>query len=101
MMRGDPAPQETWVKVLPHIADGLLLLAAIGLIAVTPRWQWSTWIEVKFAMIAVYIVLVLTVYREGRPRWQKGLIWALALLLFLQITSVAVLKLPGGVFSVL
>ena len=101
MMRGDPAPQETWVRVLPHFADGLLLFAAISLIAVTPRWEWSTWIEVKFAMIAIYIVLALVVFQEGRPRWQKVLVWVSALLLFLQITSVAVLKLPGGIFAVL
>ncbi|OFZ99466.1 MAG: hypothetical protein A3H35_20650 [Betaproteobacteria bacterium RIFCSPLOWO2_02_FULL_62_17] len=101
MIRGYPEPQETWVRLLPHISDGLLLLSAIGLVAVTPRWEWSTWIELKFALIAVYVVLVLLVFREGWSRWQKGLMWALALLLFLQITSVAVLKLPGGIFSVL
>ncbi len=100
-MRGYPAPQETWVRVLPHIVDGLLLLSAIGMIAVSPRWDWSTWTSSKLGMVAVYIVLVLTVFRDGRSRWQKGLAWALALLLFLQITSVAVLKLPGGIFSVL
>ncbi len=101
MMRGDPAPHEAWVRMLPQVADGLLLIAAIGLISTTPRWEWSTWIEVKFAMIAIYAVLALAVFREGRPRWQKGLAWVLALLVFLQITSVAVLKLPGGIFAVL
>lgn len=100
-IRGYPAPQETWVRLLPYVADGLLLLSAMGLIAFTPRWEWTTWVELKFAMIVVYVVLVLMVFREGRPRWQKSLLWVLALLLFLQITSVAVLKLPGGIFSAL
>jgi uncharacterized membrane protein SirB2 len=100
-MRGYPAPQEPWVRALPHVTDGILLLSAIGLISATPRWEWSTWIVVKFAMIAVYAVLVLLVFRQWGSRWQRGLVWVLALLLFLQITSVAVLKLPGGIFSLL
>ena len=101
MVRGYPEPQEGWVRALPRITDGVLLLTALGLIAVAPGWGWSTWINVKFLMIAVYVVLALVVFRDGGLRWVKGVLWGFALLLFLQITSVAVLKMPGGVFSLL
>jgi hypothetical protein len=39
------------------------------------------------------------VFRAATPRWVKVAAWILGLLLFLYITTVAVLQHPTGVFS--
>ena len=100
-LRGYPEPQENWVRALPYVIDGVLILAAIMMITLAPRWEWSGWVQIKLGMIVAYAILVLVVFQEGRPRWQKALAWSLGLLLFLMITSIAVLKRPGGIFSLL
>ena len=98
-LRGYPEPEETWVRALPYIVDGVLLLTAIVMIAMAPRWEWSPWVQAKIGMILVYVALVFMVFQAARPRWHKVLAWTFAILLFLLITSVSVLKRPGGIFS--
>ncbi len=45
--------------------------------------------------------LALAAFRSGAGRWVKGGLWVLAMLLFLYITTVAVLREPAGILTLL
>ena len=99
VMRAYPPAHESWVRLLPHAVDGLLLLSAAGMLATAQGAAWPTWMQVKIGLLVVYIVLALVVFRVGKNRFQKGLAWVLGLCMFLFITTVAVLQNPYGVLS--
>lgn len=101
MMRAYPPAQERWAKVLPHIVDALLVLTAVGMIAIAPKLGLPVWLQVKIGLLVVYVLLVLVVFRLGRNRLQKGAAWLAGLALFLFVTTVAVLRHPLGILSVL
>jgi uncharacterized membrane protein SirB2 len=94
-----PSAQEPWIRVLPHVIDGLLLLSAAGMVATAQRFDWTPWMQVKLGLVVVYIALAVLVFRAGTQRLYKTLAWAGGLLLFLYVTSIAVLQHPRGIFS--
>ncbi len=93
--------QEPWVRAIPHITDGLLLLSAIGMLLTANGLAWPDWLQVKLALLVVYVILVTVVFRWGKNRLQKGLAWVVGLALYLFVTSVAVLQHPRGALSLL
>jgi uncharacterized membrane protein SirB2 len=94
-----PAP-ERWVRVLPHVVDGLLILSAVAMLTIGPRLGWPAWLQVKLLLVLVYLGLAGFVFRLGSNRLQKGFGWLLVLVVFLYITTVAVIKHPLGILSV-
>lgn len=102
IMRSYPDSQETWVRVLPHVVDTVLLLSAVAMLAMSPLKGWpGDWLTAKLALIVVYVMLGLYLFRRARALAAKILLWLLALLVFLFITTIAVLRSPLGILSVL
>ena len=102
VLRSYPESQETWVRVLPHIVDAVLVLSAGALLATGPGKGWpGDWLTVKLVLIAVYVMLSLFLFNGARTLVIKILVWSLALLVFLLVTTIAVLHDPLGIFSVL
>ena len=101
LLRAFPAAQETWVRMLPHAVDGLLVVSALAMMSLGSSKVWPDWLWAKFGYIVVYAVLSVLVFRLAGKRWQRGIAWAGALFMFLFITTVAVLQSPLGIFSVL
>ncbi len=99
MMKVYPPATERWVKILPHVVDALLLASAIGMVAISPLVRWPLWIQAKIALLVVFAALAIASFRLGRGRLIKGSIWLVAALLFLYITTVAVLKQPSGILA--
>jgi uncharacterized membrane protein SirB2 len=99
VMRAYPPPGETWVKVLPHVIDTLLVLSAVGMLASVPRLEWPGWMQVKLGLLVIYVLFAIVVFRAGRNLFFKVAAWIGGMLLFLYITTVAVLQHPLGVFS--
>jgi uncharacterized membrane protein SirB2 len=97
--RSYPAAPEAWVKALPHVVDGLLVLSAVGMVVTAPRFDWPQWMLVKLGLIVVYFGLAVLVFRAKTRTGYKILAWVGGLLLFLYVTTVAVLQHPLGVFS--
>ena len=94
--------QEKWVRALPHWVDTVLVLSAVAMLAMSPLNGWpGDWLTVKLALIVVYAVLALYLFRGARFLATKMLAWLLALLLLLYITTIAVLHNPLGILSVL
>ena len=87
-------------KTLPHVVDTVLILSAIALawmLRLTPTN--APWIAAKIGGLVVYIGLGLLALRFGRTKAIRASAWALAMLTFLWIVSVAIAKDPRGVFA--
>jgi uncharacterized membrane protein SirB2 len=102
MMQSYPDSQEKWVRVLPHGVDAVLVLSAVATLATSPLSGWpGDWLTVKLALLIVYASLSLYVFRGARAPATRILAWLLALFVFLLVTTIAVLRHPLGIFSVL
>ncbi len=97
LLRAFPVAQETWVRALPHAVDGLLLLTALGMLGQGSGKAWPDWLWAKLGLVVLYAVLSLVVFRVARNRWLRGAAWMAALLVFLFVTTVAVLQNSLGI----
>jgi uncharacterized membrane protein SirB2 len=97
VMRTYPPAPEAWIRITPHVVDTLLVLGAVAMLTTAPRFEG--YMPVKLGLLVPYVGLALLVFRAATPRWAKVTAWILGLLLFLYITTVAVLQHPTGVFS--
>jgi uncharacterized membrane protein SirB2 len=101
IMRAYPTIHEFWVRVFPALVDGVLLLSGLVLLSMSKESGTDPWMLTKFALLALYIVLGIAVRRSTTPFPVRLALWGIALLIFLFMTTVAVLKSPLGVFSIL
>lgn len=101
-IRAYPSVQEPWARALPHVIDGLLVFSALAMFYVSFPTAWGgTWMIVKFVLIVIYVVLATFVLRFAKGKMVRLVFWISALLLFLYITSIAVLHNPAGIFLLL
>ncbi len=99
-LRAYPPAPEPWVRIVPHAVDAVMLTSALAMLYMLPSKGWpGDWMTVKILLLAAYVVLSLFVLKWFRVRALKFVTWILALLVFLFITSVAVLQHPMGIFS--
>jgi len=91
MLRGSPRLQQTWVKVVPHIIDTVLLASAIALTLRIQQYPFThDWLTAKVLGLLLYIVLGMIALKRGRSRRVRLLAWLAALAVFLYIVAVAV-----------
>jgi uncharacterized membrane protein SirB2 len=101
-MRAYPPAQETWVRVLPHVVDGVLVLSALGMLLGSSGGLWAgNWLAVKIGLVVLYAILSIIALRVLKSTMLRMLAWLLALAVFLFATSVAVLRNPLGLFLVI
>jgi len=98
MLRESDLLKATWVRVLPHINDTLLLVAAIAMLVVgglNPLNQ--PWLMAKIIGLLVYIGLGTVALKRGRSKAVRIQALVAALATFGYIIAVAVTKqvLPG------
>lgn len=86
-----------WVKVVPHVNDTLLLLAALLLAALSGQYPFvNGWLTAKLLGLLAYIGLGVVALRPGRPKALRGAAWLAALAVFGWIVSVALTRQPAG-----
>ena len=91
MLSGSPRLQQTWVKVVPHIIDTVLLASAIALTLHIQQYPFThDWLTAKVLGLLLYIVLGMIALKRGRSRRVRLLAWLAALAVFLYIVAVAV-----------
>ncbi len=91
MLRGSPRLQQTWVKVVPHIIDTVLLVSAIALALRIHQYPFThNWLTAKVLGLLLYIALGMIALKRGRSRRVRLLAWLAALAVFLYIVAVAV-----------
>lgn len=101
VLRAFPPAPEAWVRVTPHVIDGILIVSAIGMLLVGGARGWPDWLSAKLALAGLFVVLTVAVFRLARSRLAKAVFWFAAMLVFLFITTVAVLQHPAGIFNVI
>ena len=69
MLRASPLLNNTWVKVLPHIIDTVLLVAGILLAINIAQYPGThAWLTAKVLGLLAYIVLGSIALKRGRTR---------------------------------
>jgi uncharacterized membrane protein SirB2 len=94
-----PPTQEKWARMLPHAVDAVLLLSAVGMLAMTPEHGWPGWMTVKIGLLLGYVLIGLYTLHSARSMQQKLIGLVLALLIYLFITTIAVMHHPLGILS--
>lgn len=90
MMNDSPRLQQRWVKVLPHVNDTVLLVAAIGLTLRIDEYPFThAWLTAKVSGLLLYIVLGMIALKRGRTRRIRIGAFVAALLVFVYIVAVA------------
>ncbi|MCK9469021.1 MAG: SirB2 family protein [Porticoccaceae bacterium] len=94
-----PRLKARWIRVLPHLNDTLLLVAAIYLVVVSHQYPFQQhWLTAKLAALVIYVVLGAMAIRRGHTPLQRGFFALLAIAVFIYIFAVAVTRsaLPFG-----
>lgn len=100
MMRESPMLQRRWVKVAPHVIDTLLLGSAICMAVISAQYPFVLdWLTAKLAGLLVYILCGTMALKRGRTKAQRAIFFALAVLAFAYIVSVALTRNPLGALS--
>jgi uncharacterized membrane protein SirB2 len=97
MMQESSLLNSKFARVVPHVIDTVLLLAAIALVVYLGALP--VWVQVKIGALFVYIFLGVLAFRLAKGYGAKVLSFFLALLVFAFIMSVAITKHPQGFLS--
>ena len=102
LMRSYPEPQEQWVRVLPYVVDTALVVSALVVMMMSPQKGWpGDWLSVKLVLVVIYAALVLYLFRWARGRAPKVVVWIVALIVFLFVTTISVVRDPLVILSLL
>jgi uncharacterized membrane protein SirB2 len=91
MIADSPRLATRWVRVVPHVNDTVLLVAAIYL---ATFHGLQPWIVAKLVALVAYILIGIVALRRGPTRPVRIAAWVVAQLVFLYIVAVAVTKNP-------
>jgi uncharacterized membrane protein SirB2 len=91
MVAESPTLQRRWVRVLPHVNDTILLVAAIGLTTFTGLVPF---VIAKIAGLVLYIVFGTIALKRGRTKPIRIAAFVAALAVLAYIFAVAVRKTP-------
>ena len=102
MIRASPLLNARWIRVLPHINDTILLVAALSLAAMSGQYPFVVgWVTAKVLGVIAYIMLGSMALRAGSTRQMRIACWLAALAVFGWIVSVALTRQPAGFLSAL
>jgi uncharacterized membrane protein SirB2 len=97
MMRDSPLLRARWVRVLPHINDTVLLVAALSLAAMSGQYPFVVgWVTAKVLGVIAYIILGALALRDAGTRRMRIICWCASLAVFGWIVSVALTRQPLG-----
>jgi uncharacterized membrane protein SirB2 len=102
MMRESPLLNARWMKVLPHVNDTVLLIAALSLAAMSGQYPFvADWVTAKVFGVVAYIILGALALRDASTRTMRIACWLASLVVFGWIVSVALTRQPLGFLAVL
>jgi uncharacterized membrane protein SirB2 len=100
MLAERPLPGGRWVRILPHVVDTVLLASAIALAVISHQYPFAQpWLTAKVIALVAYIGCGTMALKRGRTRGSRAAFFAAALLLYVDIVSVALTRNPLGVFA--
>jgi uncharacterized membrane protein SirB2 len=93
---GSPLAARRWTRVVPHVNDTVLLLAAVAMAAQLARYPgYHAFLATKVAGLVVYIALGMAAFRWAAGRGARIAAWLAAQAVFFYIVAVAITKSPG------
>ena len=102
VLRSYPDSQERWARAIPNIAYVVAAISAGAMLVLSPVGGWpGDWLTVKLVLTAIFALLATYLFHVARAMVIKVLVWLLALVVFLFVTTIAVLRNPMGILSVL
>lgn len=85
-----------WVKIVPHINDTILLLAALYLAFSIEQYPFvHSWLTAKFVVLLLYIVLGTFALKRAKTKQWKSIFFVMALISFGYIVMVALTRTTG------
>ena len=100
MLLDSPMMAQRWVKVVPHVVDTTLLSSAIAMVAISEQYPFAqSWLTAKLIGLLGYILCGTMALRRGKNKASRGVFFALALLAYFYIVSVALSRNPLGFLS--
>ena len=101
VMRASPLMKARWIRVLPHVNDTVLLLAALSLAIMSGQYPFVVdWVTAKVLGVIAYIILGSLALREGSSPRIRVVSWVAAMAVFGWIVSVALTRQPMGILKV-
>ncbi len=92
--------RRTWVRVLPHINDSVLLVTAVVLAVQLQQYPLvQPWLTVKLAALLAYIGFGFGVFRLAKTRAVQIICFTVAVALFIFILGVARSHNPWGLLA--
>ena len=102
LIRAAPSMNARWFRVLPHINDTILLIAALSLATMSGQYPFiADWVTAKVFGVITYIILGFIALRAGITRRMRIAFWLAALVVFGWIISVALTRQPMGFLAAL
>jgi len=102
VIRDSPLINARWIRVLPHINDTILLIAALSLAVMSEQYPFVVgWVTAKVLGVIAYIMLGSLALRAGTARQMRIACWLAALAVFGWIVSVALTRQPAGFLAAL
>ena len=93
MLADSPLLARRWVRIVPHVNDTILLIAAIWLTTIIQQYPGtSAWLTAKVAGLIVYILIGTVAIRRGPTKRVRAVAWVAAQLVFLYIVAVALTR---------
>lgn len=87
--------KQTWVKILPHLVDTVLLVSAITLAIKLQQYPLTdSWLTAKLIALCAYIALGSYVVKSSAAQPRKLLAFLAAITTFAYIVSVALTHNP-------
>ncbi len=97
MIGDSPRLKQTWVGIVPHINDTVLLLSAIGMVSLIGQSPFAfDWLTAKIVALVVYILVGTVAIKRGSTKAIRIGAWALAMLIFSYMVSVGLSRDPRG-----
>jgi uncharacterized membrane protein SirB2 len=95
-LTGSPLASQRWARVVPHVNDTVLLLAALGMaVSLAPYPGYHGFLAAKLGGLIAYILLGISAFRWARSRSARVGAWIAAQVVFFYIVAVALSKSPG------
>jgi len=93
MLADSPMLARRWVRIVPHVNDTVLLIAAIWLTTIIEQYPGTHgWLSAKVAGLIAYVVLGTVALKRGRTKRVRTGAWVAAQLAFFYIVAVALTR---------
>lgn len=93
MLADSPMLAKRWVRIVPHVNDTLLLVAAIWLTTLIGQYPGtSAWLTAKVTGLIVYILIGMVAIRHGPTKPIRVTAWVAAQIVFFYIVAVALTR---------